>query len=158
MKPKKRKRRKHKTNLSINQSKRKKSKISYGDTVEIKKCDCDDIIELEESTCAEIPDVKEHVTRVECSEEFSKKLGGPHDINEIEVQNKNRYEVNRNAELDGNSVSYLERCKNICRNELTLAVIDQFDKEGLLIHFMAFMNMISTAQLSIVNKAVLLSM
>ena len=57
-----------------------------------------------------------------------------------------------------NSVSYLERCKNICRNELTLAVIDQFDKEGLLIHFMAFMNMISTGQLSIVNMAVLLSM
>ena len=113
---------------------------------------------MEESTCAEIPDVKEHVTRVECSEEFSKKLEGPHDINETEVQNENRYEVNRNAKLDGDSVSYLERCKNICRNELILAVIDQFDKEGLLIHFMAFMNMISTGQLSIVNIAVLLSM
>ena len=66
--------------------------------------------------------------------------------------------MNRNPEPDGDSVSYLEKCKKICRNELISAVIDLFDKEGLLIHFMAFMNMISTGQLSIVNMAVLLSM
>ena len=145
------------TNLSINQSKTKKYKISYGDTVKIKKCDSDEIIELEESTCEEIHDVKEHVTRVECSEEVSKKLEGGDDINEIEIQNEYTSELNINAKPDGDSVSYLERCKRICQNELISAVIDQFDKEGLLIHFMAFMNMISTGQLSIVNMEVLLS-
>ena len=158
LKLKKRKRRKHKTNLSINQSKRKKYKISYGDTVKIKKCDSDDIIELKQSTCKEIHNVKEHVTRVECSEEVSNKLKGGDDINEIHIEDKNTSELNIKGEPDGDSVSYLERCKKICQNELISAVIDQFDKEGLLIHFMAFMNMISTGQLSIVNMAVLLSM
>ena len=37
-------------------------------------------------------------------------------------------------------------------------VLENFDKEGLLVHFMAFMNMICTGQLSVMNIAVLLSM
>ena len=107
LKMKKRKRRKHKTNLSINQRKRKKYKISYGDTVKIKKCDSDDIIELEESTCAEIHDVKEHVMKVERFEKVSKKLEAGDDISEIEIEDENTSELNTNSQPDGDSVSYL---------------------------------------------------
>ena len=48
----------------------------------------------------------------------------------------------------------IEKCKNIFLED----VIKNFDKEGLLLHFMAFMEMISSGQLSVVNMAVLLAM
>ena len=45
-----------------------------------------------------------------------------------------------------------------CTNELIKPVLQNFDKEGLLIHFMAFMSMIANGQLSVANMAVLLCM
>ena len=48
----------------------------------------------------------------------------------------------------------IEKCKNIFLED----VIKNFDKEGLLLHFMAFMEMILSGQLLVVNMAVLLAM
>ena len=45
-----------------------------------------------------------------------------------------------------------------CTNELIKPVLQNFDKEGLLIHFMAFMRIIANGQLSVANMTVLLCM
>ena len=56
------------------------------------------------------------------------------------------------------SENYASKCIRECKDRLIETVIENFDKEGLLVHFMAFMNMICTGQLSVMNIAVLLSM
>ena len=53
---------------------------------------------------------------------------------------------------------YVRECLNKCKNSLLENVIKRFEQEGLLFHFMAFMEMISSGQLSVVNMAVLLVM
>ena len=64
------------------------------------------------------------------------------------------------SERDSNETekTYLENCLEKCTNELIKPVLQNFDKEGLLIHFMAFMSMIANGQLSVANMAVLLCM
>ena len=49
---------------------------------------------------------------------------------------------------------YITKYKNVFLED----VMKKLDEEGLLLHFMAFMEMISTGQLSVVNMAVLLAM
>ena len=53
---------------------------------------------------------------------------------------------------------FVRDCIDKCKEFLVEDVIKKFDKEGLLLHFMAFMQMISSGQLSVVNMAVLLAM
>ena len=59
---------------------------------------------------------------------------------------------------DSESAQFVWECINQCKNVFLEDVIKNFDKEGLLLHFMAFMEMISSGQLSVVNMAVLLAM
>ena len=53
---------------------------------------------------------------------------------------------------------YVHDCINKCKDIFLEDVIKNFDKEGLLLHFMAFMQMIASGQLSVVNMAVFLAM
>ena len=53
---------------------------------------------------------------------------------------------------------FVQDCIQKCKDVFIEDVVKNFDKEGLLLHFMAFMQMISSGQLSVVNMAVLLSM
>ena len=78
-------------------------------------------------------------------------------INSDEQLETSLNEVNTsdNTNTDEN---FVNRCIRICHNDLIHKVVENFDREGLLIHFMSFMSLIASGQLSVVNMAVLLSM
>ena len=78
------------------------------------------------------------------------------DVN-VSVETSNEHDVNQADSIHIES-TYLQNCIQKCTNELIKPVLENFDKEGLLIHFMAFMSMIANGQLSIANMAVLLCM
>ena len=65
--------------------------------------------------------------------------------------------VSQVSDIDDSS-PFVQQCITKCKNSLLEDVIKKFDQEGLLLHFMAFMEMISSGQLSVVNMAVLLAM
>ena len=73
------------------------------------------------------------------------------------VESSNEHNLNQ-AEHNQSEKTYFQNCLDKCTNELIKPVLQNFDKEGLLIHFMAFMSMIANGQLSIANMAVLLCM
>ena len=155
----KKKRRKRKSNLSLNQSRRKKKKINYGKLVKIKNCDSDD--EDKHSDGDAINSVSVSVESNEFNaisvERITQKLTDDNDNVNSATQGRREDEIserNRNE----HECTYLENCVKKCKEQLITQVIENFDKEGLLIYFMAFMNMIANGQISVANMAVLLCM
>ena len=162
LKPIKKKRRKRKSNLSLNQSRRKKKKIAHGEIVRLKNCDSenDDKTgdgDYENKSAVTVEFVESTDFNVIFEPEISQKLTD--DNENVNIERENREEDKRSK---GNNneceCSYLENCVRECTEKLIREVIESFDKEGLLIHFMAFMNMIANGQLSVVNMSVLLCM
>ena len=155
LKPRKKKRRKR-THLSLNQS-RKKKKCHSGKVVKIRNVDTDNNDEKEvESTNIEIELID--------SERNVQDNVNVHYINvqgsSVESE-QNLCEANDNDTIQSEveiAENYATKCIRDCKDRLIETVIENFDKEGLLVHFMAFMNMICTGQLSVMNIAVLLSM
>ena len=152
---KKKKRQKCRSNLSLNQSHSKKKKINYGQQVRIKK----------------VPDEIQHTyTSGECSSSFQLSISTPYTGKKLQahtVENRSSSETSSEDETldvvsevsaDSESAQFVQECINQCKNVFLEDVIKNFDKEGLLLHFMAFTEMISSGQLSVVNMAVLLAM
>ena len=71
------------------------------------------------------------------------------------VDSSNEHDLNQ-TEINESGKTYFQNCLDKCTNDLIKPVLQNFDKEGLLIHFMAFMSMIANGQLSVANMAVLL--
>ena len=154
---KKRKRKKRKSTLALNQSHQKKKKINYGQQVRIKKVTDEE----------EIPpsNTKKFDPEPECSNQFNftaaakvhfpEALQTPvnHDSSDLEEIN-----VTSDDEAVPRVSPFVQDCIQKCKDVFIEDVVKNFDKEGLLLHFMAFMQMISSGQLSVVNMAVLLSM
>ena len=147
---KKRKRKKKRTNLSLNQSRRKKKKISYGQQVRIKKIpnevdnlggECSHSLQFSVSNQEKELDLL--APAIQPSESSSETV-------DVDVESQISDEVELNP--------FLQDCINKCKDIFLEDVIKNFDKEGLLLHFMAFMEMIPSGQLSVVNMAVLLAM
>ena len=154
LKPKKRQKRK--TNLSLNQSKKKRKKYNYGETVRIKKCDIEE--DRNNSKSEDLSNVHDVVQsnelevrhcEIECNQKSENQTG-----NET-LDNSNDHDLNQ-AENNKSENTYFQNCLDKCTNELIRPVLQNFDKEGLLIHFMAFMSMIANGQLSVANMAVFL--
>ena len=155
LKPRKKRRRKR-THLSLNQS-RKKKKTNTGKVVKIINVDTDDNEEKDIGTTnSQIelnelePNLQENVNVhsvnfQESSVETEQNLCGANVNDSIQSEE----EISEN---------YVTKCIRECKDTLIQTVVENFDKEGLLVHFMAFMNMICTGQLSVMNIAVLLSM
>ena len=152
---KKKKRRNCRSNLSLNQSRSKKKKINYGQQVRIKK----------------VPDEVQHTyTSGECSSNFQLSISAPDAGKKLQahtVENRSSSETSSEDEsldvvsevlADSESAQFVWECINQCKNVFLEDVIKNFDKEGLLLHYMAFMEMISSGQLSVVNMVVLLAM
>ena len=152
---KKKKRRKCRSNLSLNQSHSKKKKINYGQQVHIEK----------------VPDEVQHTyTSSECSSSFQLSVPTPETGKKLQahtVENRSSSETSSEDETldvvsevlaDSELAQFILECINQCKNVFLEDVIKNFDQEGLLLHFMAFMEMISSGQLSVVNMAVLLAM
>ena len=158
LKPKVKKRRKRKSNLSLNQSKKKRKKYNYSDIVRIKKCDvydnCNDSKNEHVSTGTDAVEIN-HLKVTHCPNEIDKTFANE-SINEI-LQNENEVHLN-NSENNKREETYFQNCLDRCTNDLIKPVLENFDREGLLIHFMAFMSMIANGQLSVANMAVLLCM
>ena len=140
---KKRKRKKKRTNLSMNQSCRKKQKISYGQQVRIKKIpdevenlgECSYSLQFSVSSQEKELDLLaptiDHISSSESSSET------------VDVESH----ISDKAELN----PFLHDCINKCKDVFLEDVIKNFDKEGLLLHFMAFMEIISSGQLNLLS-------
>ena len=150
---KKRKRQKHRSKSALIQSHSKKKKISYGQQVCIKK----------------VPDEVQHNIS-KCSSNFQLSLPATDTETKLlasTVENRSSSKSSSEDETldvvsevlaDSEPSQFIQECINKCKNVFLEDVIKNFDKEGLLLHFMAFMEMISSGQLSVVNMAVLLAM
>ena len=138
----------------MNQSHSKKKKISYGKQVRIKI----------------VPDEVQH-TSGKCSSNFQLSVPAPDTGKKLQactIQNRSSSETSSEDETldvvsevsaDSEPRQFIWECINQCKNVFLEDVIKNFDKEGLLLHFMTFMfEMISSGQLSVVNMAVLLAM
>ena len=88
---------------------------------------------------------------IECNQNSENQSGN------VILESSNEHDLNQ-AENNQSEKTYFQNCLDKCTNELIKPVLQNFDKEGLLIHFMAFMSMIANGQLSIANMAVLLCM
>ena len=75
----------------------------------------------------------------------------------VSLDSSNEHDLNQ-ADSNYSENTYLENWLQKCTNELIKPVLENFNKEGLLIHYMAFMSMIVNGQLSVANMAVLLCM
>ena len=154
---KKRKRKKRKSTLVLNQSHQKKKKINYGQQVKIKKVTDEE----------EIPpsNTKKFDPEPECSNQFNFTAAAEVHFPEV-LQTPVNHDSSDSEEINVTSddeavprVSpFVQDCIQKCKDVFIEDVVKNFDKEGLLLHFMAFMQMISSGQLSVVNMAVLLSM
>ena len=158
LKPKGKKRRKHKTNLSLNQSKKKKKKYNYGEIVRIKKCDVEE--DKNESNSEDVSNGHDALQSnefqvIHC--EIESNQNTENQSGNVIVESSNEHDLNQ-AEDNQSEKTYFQNCLDKCTNELIKPVLQNFDKEGLLIHFMVFMSMIANGQLSIANMAVLLCM
>ena len=157
LKPKVKKRRKRKSNLALNQS-RKKKKKNYGEQIRIRNVE-DNYLEHTKSDVNVNETLVINTDIVVASEEepIQNLEGVNKSINSDEQLETSLNEVNTsdNTNTDEN---FVNRCIRICRNDLIHKVVENFDREGLLIHFMSFMSLIASGQLSVVNMAVLLSM
>ena len=135
---KKRKRKKRRMNLSLNQSHRKKQKISYGQQVRIKKI-LDEVENLNLGECShslqfsvasqekELDLLAPTVDHINSSESSSETV----DVDVASPQISDEPEPS----------PFLCDCINKCKDVFLEDVIKNFDKEGLLLHFMAFMEM-----------------
>ena len=155
LKPKLKKKRKRRSHLALNQSRKKKKKIDYGESVIIKKPNTDSDINVEESEVNEVDEVLSHSLSIEQAESICGQVEGNAAENSVSEEITVTDESSNNS---NSTLTYLQRSIQECKDTLIEQVIGKFDKEHLLIHFMAFMNMIATGQLSVVNMSVLLSM
>ena len=156
---KKRRQRKCKSNLSLNQSRNKKKKFNYGQQVKVKK-----IVDELGNTTAELP-INEVST---ASISFQIDIDSTHEAVQLLAASGTNIDGSENDSEDVDVGSqflevdditpYVWKCINTCKNSLLENVIKRFEQEGLLFHFMAFIEMISSGQLSVINMAVLLVM
>ena len=150
---KRRKWRKRRSNLSLDQSHKKKKQFNYGEQIRVKK----------------IPDEIENAASESSSklhfsvdgEKIESNFAEPpaQDVTLAQSSSESIDVISQASDADGSDVSpYVHDCINKCKNIFLEDVIKNFDKVGLLLHFMAFMEMIASGQLSVVNMAVLLAM
>ena len=146
-----RKRRKCRSNLSLNQSHKKKKKFNYGKEIRLRNIPDEGDNAGGESSC--------NLHFSVAGENIESNLAAPtgQDISFTQSSSESIDVISQASH--GSDVSpYVHDCINKCKNIFLEDVIKNFDKEGLLLHFMAFMEMIASGQLSVVNMAVLLAM
>ena len=121
----------------------------------IKKCYSEEYINEcdNEDLCNSDNGVQSNVLNVVHCEVERKESTENNTVN-VSLENSNDNNVSQ-SESNGTEKTYFENCLEKCRNDLIKPVLQNFDKEGLLIHFMAFMSMIANGQLSVANMAVL---
>ena len=88
---------------------------------------------------------------IECNQNSENQTGN------VILDTSNEHDLNQ-AENNQSENTYFQNCLDKCTNQFIKPVLQNFDKEGLLIHFMAFMSMIANGQLSVANMDVLLCM
>ena len=150
---KKRKQKKRRSNLSLNQSHKKKKKFNYGKEIWLKK------IPDEVDNAGGESSIKLHFSVA--GENIESNLAAPtgQDVSFAQSSSESIDVVSKASDADGSDASpYVCDCINKCKDIFLEDVIKNFDKEGLLLHFMAFVQMIASGQLSVVNMAVLLAM
>ena len=124
----------------------------------IKKCD----VEEDKNKCNS-EDVSNGDDGVQSKElnvihyEIERNQNSENNTGNVSLDTSNEHHLNQ-AENNESENTYFQNCLDKRRNELIKPVLQNFDKEGLLIHFMAFMSMIANGQLSVANMAVLLCM
>ena len=166
----KKRKRKKRSNLSLNQSRNKRRKFNYGQ--QVKLCKAGDEAEgmspdpvgtaankmhtKNSSECTH--GLKIHGSSSDTAQNTLETATGVNTLSESE-------DISIDVDVDGLSEEsnedvrpFVRDCIDKCKEFLVEDVIKKFDKEGLLLHFMAFMQMISSGQLSVVNMAVLLAM
>ena len=156
---KKRRQKKCKSNLSLNQSRNKRKKFNYGQQVKVKK-----IADKLNNTTPEvhINEVSTASTslqiNVESTDEPVLLLAASGSNIDGSENNSEDVDVESNLLQVDDITPYVWECLNTYKNSLLENDFKRFEQEGLLFHFMAFMEMISSGQLSVVNMAVLLVM
>ena len=124
----------------------------------IKKCD----VEEDKNKCNS-EDVSNGDDVVQSNElnvihcETERNQNSENNTGNVSLDTSNEHHLNQ-AENNESENTYFQNCLDKCTNELIKPVLQNFDKEGLLIHFMEFMSMIANGQLSVANMAVLLCM
>ena len=141
--------------MALNQSRKKKRKVDYGESVLLKKCNTE--ADKTNDNCQVVPEnnVECHSLLIQQPECASMHV----EANAVDISVSQ--DINGSPEIINNSetsLTFVEKCIQQCKDTLIEKVIGEFNKEDLLIHFMAFMNLIATGQLSVVNMAVLLSL
>ena len=141
---------KKRTNLALNQSRKKRKIINYGQQIRIKKV-ADEIETVDENSL--------NIQVSVLSEEPAVKLLASTGDN-ILSSDSDREEVDvvSDGSVQSDEINpFLRECITKCKNVFMEDVMKKFDDEGLLSHLMAFMEMISTGQLLVLNMAVLLA-
>ena len=149
---KRRKQRKCRSNLSLNQSHKKEKQFNYGEQIWLRKIPH----EVENVASESSSNLHISVAGEKIESNFAEPTG--QDVSFAQSSSSESIDVISQAS-DGSDVSpYVHDCINKCKNIFLEEVIKNFNKEGLLLHFMAFMEMTASGQLSVVNMAVLLAM
>ena len=168
----KKRKRKKQSNLSLNQSRNKRRKFNYGQQVKLCKAgdEAEGMSPDPVGTAANETHTKNsgecthglkiHGSSSDTAQNMLDAATGANTLSESED-----ISVDVDVDVDGSSEEsneyigpFVHDCIDKCKEFLVEDVIKKFDKEGLLLHFMAFMQMISSGQLSVVNMAVLLAM
>ena len=140
-----RKRRKRRRNLALNQSRKKKKYFNYGEQCKIIKEKCYGKENINDTTVSDN-------FELQVNSEESVQLGNAN--NALAVPLANIPVVGHNI-----NQTFFENCLDRINNrQFIQSIIEQFQREGLLVHFMAFLEMLSTGQLSVLNMSVLLAM
>ena len=155
LKPKLKRKCKKRSNLALNQSRKKKKKFDYGESVIIKKPNTDSDINTEECKLPKLAKVLSHSLSAEQPEIIYGQVEANAAENSVSEEVSITHDLNSNADVP---LSFVQRSIQQCKDTLIEQVIGKFNKENLLIHFMSFMNMIANGQLSVINMSVLLSM
>ena len=156
----KKRKRRRRTHLSLNQSRNKKRKFNYGQQVKLIHVTDEYQPESSAKTTAE-----SDAADGECSHQIKIEVKSATSPRKCLQANPDSHstvsdidESSSNESTDRDKGEFFRNCLDECRNKLINDVLSNFDKEGLLLHFMAFMRMIASGQLSVVNMAVLLAM
>ena len=140
-----RKRRKRRRNLALNQSRKKRKYFNYGEQCKIIKEKCDRNEDINDT-------VVSHTLEIEVNSEERVQL--ENDNNSLAIPVGNIPAVGRNI-----NQSFFANCLDRIHNrQFIQSIIEKFQREGLLVHFMAFLEMLSSGQLSVLNMSVLLAM
>ena len=139
--------------MSLNQSHKKKKQFNYGEQIRLRK------ITDEVENAGSESSSKLHISVAGEKIESNFAESPAQDVSLAQSSSESIDVISEASHADGSDVSpYVGDCINKCKNIFLEDVIKNFNKEGLLLHFMAFMEMIASGQLSVVNMAVLLAM